>query len=211
MATTIPTTTDTVLSATLMRRGHWAKADIKRASTDHGNAILKDFAHKHWMVQSIGRLQHRRETGALARLKGIPGIPSCFGSVVPCGLLLEEIKGERITRWRRRSSEEIERMFESLTRLVDAMHARGVAHLDLRKRDNILIRQDGTPGIIDFNASVYLEPGRLPARLLLPILRWVDQQALLKWKLLLRPSLLTPEQRRQHRFANFLRRLWIFN
>ena len=102
-------------------------------------------------------------------------------------------------------------MFKRLTRLVNAMHARGVAHLDLRKRDNILIRQDGTPSIIDFNASVYLEPGRLPARLLFPILRWVDHDALLKWKLLLNPSLLTLAQRRRHRFANFLRRLWIFN
>jgi serine/threonine protein kinase len=102
-------------------------------------------------------------------------------------------------------------MFERLTRLVDQIHARGVAHIDLRKRDNILIGRDGAPRIIDFNASFCFEPGSLGARVLFPFMRQIDTAALLKWKSRLAPGLLTPEETRRHRVMSFLRRFWIFN
>jgi RIO-like serine/threonine protein kinase len=43
------------------------------------------------------------------------------------------------------------------------MHARGVAHNDLHKEQNVIVLPDGAPGLIDFQlASVH----RLPSRLL---------------------------------------------
>ena len=102
-------------------------------------------------------------------------------------------------------------MLGRLVALVAAIHERGVAHLDLRKRDNVLIRCDGAPSIIDFNASISFRPGGLAARLFFPALRTVDQAAILKWKLHLAPQLLTPEERRWPRRVTRLRRFWIFN
>ena len=38
--------------------------------------------------------------------------------------------------------------------LLDAVHARGVVHLDARGTGNVMIRPDGSPGLIDFQASL---------------------------------------------------------
>jgi serine/threonine protein kinase len=211
LATTVEIATTPGVTITLMKRQGWAKADIKKLTSDGTNAILKDFADKTAFARWLGRRQISREIKALARLKGIPGVPSSIGEVGPCGLLLEMVTGEPVTRWRRRSRAEIEPMFIRLTRLVDAIHARGVAHLDLRKRDNVLISADGAPSIIDFNASIKLVPGGLAARLFFPMLRAIDRSALLKWKAHLLPEALSPEERGRLRRMTWLRRLWIFN
>lgn len=102
-------------------------------------------------------------------------------------------------------------MFLRLAELVARIHARGVAHIDLRKRDNILVTGDGRPGIIDFNASFCFDPAGLGARILFPIMRRIDDGALLKWKSLLAPELLTARESARHRLMSRLRRLWIFN
>jgi tRNA A-37 threonylcarbamoyl transferase component Bud32 len=198
-------------TVTVLKRQGWAKADIKRLSLGGLQAILKDFSDKNRLARWIGRLQIRRETRALARLRGISGIPACLGEVAPCGLLLERVKGEPISEWRGERPEEFEAMFQRLKALVAAIHDRGVAHLDLRKRDNILIAAPGTPSIIDFNASVRFARGGLLARLLFPMFRAIDRAALLKWKAQLCPAAMTRDERRHHRRMTRLRRFWIFN
>ncbi len=199
------------LTVTVMKRGPWFKADIMRLVNEAGESILKDFSEKSRLMRWFGGRQLQRERRALRRLAGLPGIPVDRGQVPPCGLLLEPMAGEAITRWRRRTREEIEPMIERLSRLVDAMHARGVAHLDLRKRDNVLVAADGTLSVIDFNASVCFGPGSLSARLFFPALRRIDRDAVLKWKSFLLPDLLTPEERRRQRRMSRWRRFWVFS
>ena len=199
------------LTVTVMKRGPWFKADILRLSREDGESILKDFSEKSWFMRWFGGRQLQRERRALRRLAGLPGIPVDLGGVPPCGLLLEPMAGEAITRWRRRTQEEIVPMVERFSRLVDGMHARGVAHLDLRKRDNVLVAADGTLSIIDFNASVCFKPGSWSARLFFPALRRIDLAAVLKWKSYLLPDQLTPDERRRHRRMSRWRRFWIFS
>ncbi|MFQ5876959.1 MAG: lipopolysaccharide kinase InaA family protein [Acidobacteriota bacterium] len=196
---------------TLVRRGGWSKADIRSVARGDGRAILKDFGDKTWPIRLLGRLQIRREARALDRLRGVPGVPRCYGRVGRFGLLMEGVDGERITRWCRFRAGRTARMFEDLTRLVAEIHARGVAHIDLRKRDNILITADGRPYVIDFNASVCLDGRTRVGRILSRLLRAVDESAVLKWKARLSPDLLTPAECRRHRRMSRLRRLWIFN
>ena len=199
------------MTVTLVRRGGWGKADIKAVSSQGDEAILKDFADKAWPVRLLGRRQIVREIRALTRLQGIEGVPACYGEAGRLGVLLQRVQGERITRWCRTSPLEAKPMFARLVRLVDAIHARGVAHIDLRKRDNILITTDGRPYVIDFNASFCFQPGSLAARWIFPLLRHIDTSAVLKWKARLAPGLLTREETRRHRLMSFLRRFWIFN
>jgi hypothetical protein len=199
------------LTVTVMKRGPWFKADIMRLANEAGVSILKDFSEKGRLMRWFGARQLQRERRALRRLAGLPGIPVDLGEVPPCGLLLEPMAGEAITRWRRRTREEIEPMVERLSRLVDAMHARGVAHLDLRKRDNVLVAADGALSVIDFNASVCFAPGSIGARLFFPALRRIDRDAVLKWKSFLLPDLLTPEERRRQRRMGRWRRFWVFS
>jgi tRNA A-37 threonylcarbamoyl transferase component Bud32 len=207
----LPATLPADLSVTVVKKGPWGKADILRLTYDGGEAILKDFSAKSAPVRWLGRRQLRSERRALDRLAGLAGVPAVLGALPPYGLFLQPMRGEAITRWRRRPRPEIAPMLERLAALVGSIHARGVAHLDLRKRDNILVAADGTPSVIDFNASLAFRPGSTAARMFLPVLRAVDRAALLKWKAFLLPDALTPAERRRHRRMSLLRRLWIFN
>jgi tRNA A-37 threonylcarbamoyl transferase component Bud32 len=200
----------TPLTIQIIRQGSWAKPDIKSVAYGGDRAVLKDFSDKSWPVRLLGRRQVVREMRALRRLQGIAGIPKCYGGAGAFGILMEPIEGERITRWCRRKRD-VGPMFERLQRLVGQIHARGVAHIDLRKRDNILITEDGRPCIIDFNASFCFDPAGMGARFLFPILRRIDDSALLKWKSCLAPELLSPAESARHRLMSRLRRLWIFN
>ena len=201
----------TPLTIQVIRQGSWAKPDIKCVGYAGDRAVLKDFSDKSWPVRLLGRRQVAREMRALRRLQGIAGIPRCFGEAGACGILMEPIEGEWITRWCRRKRAETAPMFDRLRTLVGQIHARGVAHIDLRKRDNILITEDGRPCIIDFNASFCFDPAGLGARFLFPILRRIDDAAVLKWKSRLAPELLTEAESARHRLMSRLRRFWIFN
>jgi serine/threonine protein kinase len=195
----------------VLKRGPWFKADILRFSHPGGAMILKDFSSKSRLIRWFGRRQLKREQRALRRLRGLQGIPRVLGEVKPYALLLEPMHGGAITRFRRRRPEEIAPMLERLGRLVEAMHARGVAHLDLRKRDNILVTEGGEPSIIDFNASIAFEPGSIAARLFFPLLRGVDRGGVLKWRHFLLPDCLSEREQRRIRRQSRLRRLWIFS
>ena len=195
----------------LIRPGGWGKADIKSVPHAGGRAILKDFSGKSWPVRLFGRVQIRREARALNRLRGMKGIPALHGRVTKLGLLMEKVEGERITRWCHEHPGEVTEMFERLDGLVSQMHARGVVHVDLRKRDNILISPDGQPHVIDFNASFCLAPGSIRERIFFPMLRAIDFSALLKWKALISPGTLSPAEQRRHNRMSRVRRLWIFN
>lgn len=200
------------MTVEVLRRGGPFKADIKKLSHDADDLILKDFSGKTWWMRLLGRRQIAHETRALRRLAGLPGIPRCYGETqAGAGILIEHIEGEWITRFCARNPGTAPALFDRLTALVRAIHARGVAHLDLRKRDNILVTTDGLPWVIDFNASFCFDPGSAAMRILFPILRRVDEAAVLKWKARLAPHLLTPAEARRNRRMSFLRRFWIFN
>src|SRR5881296_63591 len=211
MAETLEATAANPVSIQIIRQGGWAKPDIKSVVYGDDRAILKDFSDKSWPVRLLGRHQVVREMRALRRLQGLAGIPKCYGEAGRVGILMEPMEGERITRWCRRKRDQAGPMFEKLQRLVAQIHSRGVAHIDLRKRDNILVTEDGRPCIIDFNASFCFDPAGLGARFLFPILRRIDDAAVLKWKSRLAPELLTEAESARHRLMSRLRRFWIFN
>jgi tRNA A-37 threonylcarbamoyl transferase component Bud32 len=196
----------------LLRRGGSFKADVKKVVLDGRPAILKDFAGKTWAARLLGRRQVARERRALLRLADVAGVPRLLGETGGgTGLLMTRMEGDPITAWLARHPEAAGPLFDRLARLVAVMHARGVVHNDLRKRDNILVRADGSPVLIDFNASVCLPLGSAAGRLLLGVLRRIDEGAIFKWKARLAPALLAPAEARWHRVLSVLRRLWIFN
>ena len=163
-------------------------------------AVLKDYRGKNAVTRGLlAPALVRREFAILRHLEGIPGIPRAYAIVERRALLLEYVEGRTLNKFR--PGELSDRAFERLCETVRAIHARGVVHLDLRQRKNILI--DGErPWIIDFGGAI---KGRLSAKL-----RAVDESALLKWKKRAWPHLLDDADREALKSHKFLRKFWIF-
>ena len=88
--------------------------------------------------------------------------------------------------------------FDELIELVRILHQRHIAYVDLNKRQNVLVGEDGKPYLIDFQISFWLPPvgwRRLwPVRWLLARFQQADYYHCLKHKRRLRPDLLTPAE-----------------
>jgi predicted Ser/Thr protein kinase len=203
--------TETDLSAgnvRLLQQGSWGKADILLIEAGVRRAIVKDFRRKIWPVRWYGRWQIRRESSIYRRLTGVSGVPRYYGRIGKNAIAIEYIEGERISHWKRRELPPA--LFPRLWRLIEEIHGRGIVHIDLRKRDNILVTPAGDVYIIDFNASFRFLPGSPGGRWVFPLLRKVDHFGFLKWKAALAPSQLSDTERTDFQRMTFLRRFWIF-
>lgn len=148
----------------------------------------------------LGRLLARREQRFMERLAGIEGIPVSLGPVEAGGRRLtnavahEWIEGHALAEGERVN----DRFFPRLAALLAEAHGRGVAHVDLHKRENILVDEAGRPHLIDFQISFALpRSSRVAAALLGGVLRLLqrcDDYHLLKHRLRHRPDQLTATQ-----------------
>ncbi|MBM3991592.1 MAG: serine/threonine protein kinase [Planctomycetes bacterium] len=113
------------------------------------------------LSRRIARALARREERALAALLGLDGVPRLVNAAdlpPPVGrdgegvLVRTYIDGAPLHRCERLPLD----FFERLEELVRELHARGVAHNDLHKEQNIVVGRDGRPALIDFQlASVH--------------------------------------------------------
>jgi len=191
-----------------LQKGRWGKADILLLETEQGKAVVKDFNGKILPVRWYGRWQIRREASIYRRLAGVSGVPRYFGRIGKNAMAIEFIDGERISHWKRRDLPPA--LFVRLWELIERIHSRGIVHIDLRKRDNILVNASGEVFIIDFNASFRFSQGSLAGRWLFPALCKIDHFGFLKWKSVLAPGQLSEEERNDFQRMTFLRRFWIF-
>lgn len=164
-------------------------------------AVLKDYRKKNPVTRGLlAPALVKREFAVLRHLEGIPGIPKAYAIVEKRALLLEYVEGQTINKFK--AGELPDRVFERLVETVRAMHGRGVVHLDLRQRKNILVAGD-RPWLIDFANAL---KGKLSAKL-----RSVDESALLKFKQRNWPHLMTDADREVLKSHKFLRKFWIFS
>ena len=111
----------------------------------------------------LARFFVRREARALDRLAGLAGVaarlewadyaaaPSLDGRVPARASVLMRswIAGVPLYL----ATELPEDFFERLGELAREVHARGVCHNDLHKEPNVLVDEDGYPGLVDFQLS----------------------------------------------------------
>jgi hypothetical protein len=190
--------------------GVGAKADVLVVDVPGGSVIVKDFAGRSLWGRVIGQLQIRRELAAYRWLEGLPGIPALVGRVDSVALAIERIDGERLAFAALKPGDG-PRIVEALRAILDAIHARGVIHNDLRGRENVLLRRDGGLAVIDFAAAVRLRPGGLAHRLLFRRLQTADEAAFLKWKGMIAPGSYTRQDEAFLRRFERWRGLWPFN
>jgi len=155
---------------------------VSLARLDGQEIVIKDFASRSfWVRNLIGRWMIAREAKAYRVLAGHPSVPRFYGRVDALALALEYRPGRRMSR---RTYGALPAGFlGELETAIREMHARGVAHLDLRHRSNVIADPDGHPVLIDFASAICLRPGSVAARVLLPVLAYFDLRALRKWQL----------------------------
>lgn len=106
--------------------------------------------------QRLSRWMLRHEARVYARIHDLPGAPRCYGLLDGRYLVLEYVDGE-LARYA--AIPDRERFFDELRAHLEAMHARGVAHSDLQKKDNLLVTRDGRPCLLDYGVAVIRKPG----------------------------------------------------
>jgi serine/threonine protein kinase len=119
----------------------------------------------------LGRWLARRELDFLSRMSGVPGVPRCFtvnridGRLMTTAAAHDFVEGESLSR----SLAVPDDFFDHLERLLQEMHRRRIAYIDLHKPENILVGTDGRPHLVDFQISVRL-PDRFGFRTLFQML-----------------------------------------
>ena len=194
----------------MLVRGTGAKADVLEVGVGDASVVVKDYGGRAPWVRWLGRLQISREAAAYAWLEGVPGVPVFVGRVDGLALAIERIDGERLA-FASLAAGEGARCLARLRTILDAIHARGVVHNDLRGRENVLLRTDGGLAVVDFAAAVRLTPGGLAYRLFFRRLAATDEAAFLKWKGMIVPGSFTPEDQEFLRRFERWRALWPFN
>ena len=151
---------------------------------------VKDFAQSpKWFRRFVAPLLVAREVKALKRLNGTKGIPRLIGKIDRFAFALQFIEGTPVAVFKQ--GELSPDVFPRVTEVVDAMHARGVAHGDLKRRTNLIVAPDGSVWLVDFAASVVAR-GPLSKRLMKAVAE-VDDKSLPRIKKFAAPELLTEE------------------
>jgi hypothetical protein len=150
----------------------------------------------------LGRKLARNERAALTRLGGEPGIPRWSGDVRDGERALTNAVAHEFVPGRPLGRESLvsDDFFPALRRLLDVMHARSMAYVDLHKRENVLIGDDGRPYLIDFQISVVASGSWLsrswPYRRILRVLQGCDDYHFLKLQARTRPDLIPDAEAR---------------
>ena len=186
------------------------KADLRVLELPEGSVVIKDYGTKPWWTRAWARWQIARECRAYAFAGPQPFLPRLLGRVEPLALALERIPGQQLADVHGRYPDK-RALLSSLRAAIDALHARGIAHLDLRGRENVMVTADGRIYLLDLGGAVWLRPGRLLHRLFFSWLATADEAAWIKWKEMLSPGNLDARERAFDRRFRRLRALWIFN
>jgi hypothetical protein len=151
----------------------------------------------------LGRFLMQREEEIYRAAGDLPGVPRWLGRWGETGLIHAYVEGHPLQP--RESVDEL--FFPRLAELLDELHRRHIAYVDLEKRENIIVDDDGRPHLIDFQISWYWPAGtgcRQGLRRLIPEelgqfmlarLKEGDLYHLLKHRRRHEPEALTPEQR----------------
>jgi hypothetical protein len=171
----------------VLNRGNLRNPDVLLVEVGERRFVVKDFAPRGvWVRHTIGRWITAREVRALRTLDGLPAVPRFLGSIDALAFAVEYRPGRRMSRkLAGRVSPEFLQRLETALR---DMHRRGIAHLDLRHRGNVMVGEDGSPIVLDFGSALTFRPGGLLARWLLPLFARIDLAAVEKWRRRLSPS-----------------------
>ncbi len=132
------------------------------------------------LTRLVRRAMLRNEYRVYSRLSEVHGVPQCYGLLDGRYLVLECVDGVPV---RKAQIQDHGLFFETLLNLIKDLHRAGVAHGDLKKKDNLLVVDGRTPCVIDFGVAIVRKPGFAPLnRYLYELARKFDFNAWVKLK-----------------------------
>lgn len=176
----------------VLREAEAARPEVRVEDWDGQLVVVKDYrvnatAVKLW----VGKYLVAREAAAHRRLAGLDGVPEAVETGNPYVFGHEYVEGwpapevpDRLTP----------AFFERLYELIAAIHDRGMAHGDLKRLENIIVRPDETPAVVDLSAAIVSGSNPMAA-LLLGYIQDDDLRAVAKLKQRHAPHLLTDQER----------------
>lgn len=174
------------------RLGEGYQATVKLYETPLGNYVVKT-ARGPFFWRRLGERTLRREHAIYERLRDVQGVPYCPGLLDNKHLVLEYIPGDSY-RQRQHTLDDRVLFFNRFLKTIKDMHAAGVAHGDLKRKDNFLVGPDERPFVIDFGlARIRPDPGRRMGRMLFEWVKQYDYNAWIKHKYLTRVDNIAPE------------------
>lgn len=117
--------------------------------TPHGRGLLK---HIHTRLL-------RHEYAVYQRLAGMAYVPRCYGLIDNRYLAIEYIPAHTI-RQQRPDNNSV--FYSKLLDAIKQLHAREVGHMDLKRKENLLVDKNENPVLIDFGAAIIFKPGMHP-------------------------------------------------
>ena len=136
-------------SGELLGQGY--QATVHRYTGPLGDVVVKR-PHSSFPLRVFGIQALRREQKIYERLEDVAGVPGSYGLIDGRYLVLESIAGPSLREYEP-YLEDRERFFADLLETITAMHEAGVAHGDLKRKDNVLVGPGERPYIIDFGVA----------------------------------------------------------
>lgn len=103
----------------------------------------------------LGYWLARHEAAVLSRLQDLTNIPRLLGPVYVDGKLAPNAVARAYIPGHPMRAKEVLNVsfFEELQSTLKNVHARQIAYMDLHKRENVIVGEDGRPYLIDFQVS----------------------------------------------------------
>ncbi len=188
---------------TLFKRDFYAATGLYRCRPERGQidspsrVLLKIYHTDPFLflpLDWLGRWLCRREAFFLETLAGIAGIPRLFARHGESGLVREYVPGVNLRQFQQTAVPGAD-FFPRLFAILAAVHERGLSHNDLHKPENILVRPDGNPVLIDFQIATSFHT-RLPfVKRTMRYMQAMDRYHVMKHYVRLRPNDVSAEQR----------------
>jgi transposase-like protein len=185
--------------------------EFGRPSPEHPAQVLLKVYHtdSFWGIPLgwLGRWLCRRESQCYAHLVGVQGIPRWLGRYGESGFLREYLAGCNLREFRARQIPDSS-YYTQLLSILEAVHAAGLSHNDLSKAENILVRDNLQPGLIDFQIALGPHSAwNWPMRWLIRYMQSVDRYHLMKHFIHDHSQSFSAEQKRLLRRKGWL--LWL--
>ncbi len=125
----------------------------------NGQRLVIKAASGRGPMRWLRRRMLRNEFKVYSRLAGLHGCPRCYGLIGGRYLVLEYLEGQSL---RHTEAEDRAKYYAELFSMIEALHCQGIAHFDLKRKNNLMVLPGSCPGIVDFGTAVIRKRGFAP-------------------------------------------------